>query len=64
MFQEKWGEYPVYEMVSMEEHPSGKEFTMCVYDPYGNFLSSATHSIKKKAEQMAASRALKQARKA
>jgi len=54
LFQERWGEYPVYEMISMEELPGGKEYTMGVYDPEENCLASATHSIKKKAEQMAA----------
>jgi len=54
LFQERWSEYPVYEMISMEELPGGKEYTMGVYDPEEKCLSSATHSIKKKAEQMAA----------
>ena len=54
LFQEKYGEYPIYEMISMEELPGGKEFTMGVLNPAGVCLAKATHSIKKKAEQQAA----------
>jgi len=60
LFQDKWGEYPVYEMISMEELPGGKEFTMGVYDPDGNCLAKSTNSIKKKAEQQAACIAIDQ----
>ena len=54
LFQKKWSEYPIYDMISMEELPSGKLFTMGVYDPEGNLMASSIHNIKKKAEQMAA----------
>ena len=60
LFQDKWGEYPIYEMISMEELPGGKEFTMGVYDPEGNCLAQSTNSIKKKAEQQAACIAIDQ----
>ena len=53
LFQDKWGEYPVYEMISMQELPGGKEFTMGVYDPTGNCPLRQFHRVvlRKKVEQ-------------